>query len=318
MRKLLIVLVLAAVFGLSAFAYWRYGNQPANAQDESQKIFVIDKGASIREIGNSLKKEGLIRDPVVFFIYIKLYGQDKNIQAGDYRLSSSMTLRKIVDELNHGTLDRWVTIPEGVRAEEIADILAQNLLSFDESWRAKLNENEGYLFPDTYLIPKDADIELVISILKSNFDKKIKKEGLDRDGQRLNRAVIIASLIEREAKLEADRPLVSSVINNRLRIGMKLDIDATVQYALGYQEEERRWWKKNLTREDLRLDSTYNTYINNDLPPAPISNPGIKAMLAALKPAATDYLYYISDATGKNHYAKTLQEHQANIRKFLK
>lgn len=317
MRKLLIVLVLALVFGFAIFAYWTYGNQPANAQDESQKIFVIDKGASIREIGNSLKKEGLIRDPVIFFIYIKLYGQDKNIQAGDYRLSSSMTLRKIVDGLNHGTLDRWVTISEGVRAEEIADLLAQNLLSFDESWRARLNENEGYLFPDTYLVPKDADIELVISILKGNFDKKIKEEGLDRDEQGLNRAVIIASLIEREAKLEIDRPLVSSVINNRLRIGMKLDIDATIQYALGYQKDNKRWWKQSLTNEDKKFDSPYNTYLNAGLPPTSISNPGIRAIQAALKPAATDYLYYISDATGKNHYAKTLQEHRANIQKFL-
>lgn len=317
MKKPLIVLILILILGLFTLGYWATGNKSANAKDTSQKIFVINKGESIREIGNSLRKEGLIRDPVAFFIYVKLKGQDRKIQAGDYRLSPSMTLATVVDTLNHGTLDRWITIPEGIRAEEIADILSKNIPSFNDSWRQTLNENEGYLFPDTYLIPKDADIDLIVSIMRNNFKDKVKTLEISEDDSRLTRAIIIASLIEREAKHTEDRALVSSVIQNRLTIGMKLDIDATVQYALGYQEDEKRWWKKNLTREDLRLVSLYNTYLNADLPPTPISNPGIIAIKTALNPVDTDYLYYVSDKNGKIHLAETIQEHQANIKKYI-
>lgn len=317
MKKLFIFILLTIILGATAMGYWINGNNAINAKDSSQKLFVIEKGSSIREIGNKLKREGLIRDPVVFFIYIKINNQDRNIQAGDYRLSPSMSLKTIVDELNHGTLDRWVTLPEGIRAEEMADIFKENLPTFDNSWRAKLNENEGYLFPDTYLIPKDADVAMVISIMKNNFEKKIQGLGLKAADPRLARIITIASLIEREARLAEDMPLVSSVINNRLGLGMKLDIDATIQYALGYQEDEKRWWKKALTREDLRFNTPYNTYLNAGLPPSPISNPGLAAIKAAMNPIDTDYLYYVSDGKGKIHPAKTLQEHNANIKKYI-
>ncbi len=317
MKKLSTVIILIAILSVGIVGYWTRGNQPADAKDKSQKLFVIQKGASVREVGSSLRKEGLIRDPVVFFIYVKLYRQDKKIQAGDYRLSPSMSLATVIDTLNHGTLDRWVTFPEGVRAEEMADILKVNLPTFKDSWRQKLNENEGYLFPDTYLIPKDADVDMAISTMRNNFNRKIKEIGLNSDDPRLAGIIIVASLIEREAKHAEDMPLVSSVIHNRLDIGMKLDIDATVQYSLGYQEEEGRWWKKSLTREDLKFNTSYNTYLNAGLPPGPISNPGLAAIEASLRPADTNYLYYVSDKNGNNHYAKTIQEHNANIKKYL-
>lgn len=317
MRKALIAVLLLAVFGSLASIYWIYSLGAVDKESRIQKIFVIQKGEGIRQIGNGLKKEGLIKDPVVFFIYIKIKGDDKNIQAGDYRLSPSMDLATITDNLKHGTLDRWITVPEGYRAEEIADILGKNIPSFKKTWRQVLNNNEGYLFPDTYLIPRDADINLIISIMRNNFKAKIQEAGLSEDDPRLERVIIIASLIEREAKLPSDRPLVASVIKNRLEIGMKLDIDATVQYALGYQEQEKRWWKKNLTLEDLKRNSPYNTYINAGLPRAPISNPGLGAIRAALNFPKTDYLYYVSDSNGRNHYAKTFAEHAKNIQKYL-
>src|SRR5687767_5322565 len=145
-----------------------------------------------------------------------------------------MNLTKLIENLNHGVLDHWTTIPEGVRAEEIADIFAKDLPTFDESWRAKLNDEEGYLFPDTYLIQKDADVDTVISLMKNNFNKRVESIGLSPDDSNLVRIVTVASLIEREAKHSEDMPVVASVIYNRLGIGMKLDIDATIQYALGY------------------------------------------------------------------------------------
>ena len=316
-KKISVAFVLVAVIILGAFIYWTSANLPANSSDHSNKIFVINKGEAIRQIGNNLKAQGLIRDPVAFFVYIKLNHQDKNIQAGDYRLSPSMSLARVIDTINHGTLDVWVTIPEGIRAEEIADIFEKNLPSYKSSWRDKLDAQEGYLFPDTYLIPRDAEVDMVIAMMKNNFSRRIESVHLSLADARIARVITIASLIEREAKLTEDIPIVSSVIQNRLTLGMKLDVDATIQYALGYQVGEKRWWKKELSKDDIALNSPYNSYRNAGLPPTPIGNPGLNAIRAALNPANTDYLYYVSDKKGKIPPATTIQEHNANIKKYL-
>ena len=313
MRKLLISFILLIILAVGAFAYWIVGNQAPNPSGRETKIFVIQKGASIREIGNSLKKEELIKDPVVFFVYIKLYGQDRKIQAGDYRLSPSMPLAKVIEELNRGTLDRWIIIPEGYRAEEIADVLKENIPSYKKSWRDVLNNNEGYLFPDTYLIPKDADIDMVISIMRNNFNRKIQEIGLASNDKDLRRIVILASLIEREAVTNEEKPLISGVINNRLIRGMALDIDATIQYLKG---RKGAWWPQITTDDYKSVDSLYNTYLNPGLPPGPIANPGIEAIKAALNPQTHLYYFYIH-ATGKIYPARTVGEHQSNIKKYL-
>jgi len=314
MRKLLISFILLIILAVGLFAYWAVGNQAPNPNARSTKIFVIQKGASVREIGNSLKREGLIKDPVVFFVYIKLYGQDRKIQAGDYRLSPSMTLAKVIDELNHGTLDRWITIPEGYRAEEIADVLEKEIPSYEESWRDVLNENEGYLFPDTYLIPRDAEINMVVQTMRNNFNRKIQEIGLSPDDKNLARTIVLASLIEREAITDEEKPLIAGVIENRLRRGMALDIDATIQYIKG---REGAWWPQITTDDYKSVDSLYNTYLNPGLPPGPIANPGIEAIKAALNPQTHSYYFYIH-AAGKIYPARTIGEHQANIKKYLK
>ncbi|MDO8657973.1 MAG: endolytic transglycosylase MltG [Candidatus Levybacteria bacterium] len=304
------------IFLLAFLAFWwKNGLSAPDNRDKNQHIFVVHKGEGVREIANSLKKENLIKDPIVFFLLVKKLGLDGKIQAGDFRLSPSMSAIEIAENLTHGTLDIWVTIPEGKRADEIADILKVKIPTYNETWRIELNKNEGYLFPDTYLFPKDADINSIISLMRDIFEKRYSTIPNNNNLSK-NEIVIIASLIEREAKFENDRPLVASVILNRINIGMALQIDATVQYALGFQENEKTWWKKNLTKQDLEIDSLYNTYLNTELPPTPISNPGLDVLSAVVNPAITDYLYYISDSSGQNHYAKTIEEHNANIRKF--
>lgn len=321
MKKLIITIFLI-IFVLAFLAFWwNSGLSAVNPNDKTEKLFVVPKGAGVRSIANSLKKEGLIKDPIVFFLLIKKLNLDSKIQAGDFRLSPSQSAQGIAQSLTHGTLDIWITVPEGKRADEIADILKENVSSFKPTWKDVLNKNEGYLFPDTYLIPKDAEIETIVSIMRNNFEKKfaeIPNVNPPAGGQKLTKEeiIIIASLIEREAKLAKDRALVASVILNRLNIDMALQIDATVQYALGFQENEDRWWKKNLTRKDLDIDSPYNTYKYTGLPPTPISNPGAEVLNAVVNSANTDYLYYISDKTGQNHYAKTLDQHNANIKKY--
>ncbi len=317
MKKILIVLGLLVAFSLLTFVWWQNGLRAANPQDKTPKIFIIKKGEGVREISNNLKTNGLIKDPIVFFLYTRMQGIDKQIQAGDFRLNPSMTMTEVASNLTHGMLDVWVTIPEGFRADEIADMLKTSIPSYKDSWKSQLEINEGYLFPDTYLIPRDADVDLVLNLFRNNFEKKYdsvkttKTTGLS-DAQ----TIVVASMVEREAKYAEDRPKVASVILNRLNIGMALQIDATVQYALGYQPAEKRWWKKDLTTTDLKLNSPYNTYKNAGLPPAPISNPGLSAIEAALNPADTNYLYYYSDKQGHLHFATTIEGHNANIKKY--
>ncbi|MEK7534262.1 MAG: endolytic transglycosylase MltG [Patescibacteria group bacterium] len=317
MKKLFLLVILIIASSIIGMLWWQNGISPASPNDKTFHIFVVPKGEEVREIANKLKTKNLIKDPIVFFLMIKKLGLDKKIEAGDFRLSPSMSAEEIAQNLTHGTIDLWVTIPEGQRAEEIADMLEKNVPNYQSSWRNQLVEHEGYLFPDTYLIPKDADINLIINIMKNNFDKKFKSIKNPNSNLSTQQIVIIASMIEREAKFQKDRPLVASVVLNRLKLSMPLQIDATVQYTLGYQKNEKRWWKKNLTLEDLNINSSYNTYKNIGLPPAPIANPGLDALQRVLNPALTDYLYYISDKSGHLHFAKTLEAHNLNIQKYV-
>ena len=315
MKRILVILIALIIIGAGTSVWWSNGNSPAKPTDKTSVIFVVNQGEGIREIANRLKSQGLIKDPVIFFLSVKQMKLDKQIQAGDFRLSPSMNLSEIAKNLTHGTLDIWVTIPEGKRAEEIAEILRKEMPQFSPSWADKLILYEGHLFPDTYLLPRNASIDFIISILKNTFDKKFatiqNSTSLSKD-----ELITIASMVEREAKFQKDRPLVASVIENRYKIGMKLDIDATIQYLLGYSQEEKNWWRKNITFEDLKISSPYNTYRNVGLPPHPIANPGLDALQAAASPTNSNYIYYISDKQGNLHFAKTLEEHNQNIKTF--
>src|SRR3990167_7646265 len=314
-RSIIFLAVLLLSVGV-AVLWWKNGGRAQNPADKNSQIFVVARGDGVREIANSLKTKGLIKDPVIFFLQTKRLGLDRDLEAGDFRLSPSMSLYDIIQNLTHGTLDIWVTIPEGVRGEEIANILKKDIPSYKPDWRETLATREGYLFPDTYLIPRDADINLVMSLLNNNFGNKYNSINLGNSKLSQKEIVTIASLVEREAKFAQDRPLVASVILNRLGISMKLDIDATVQYALGYAPDEKRWWKKNLTKDDLKINSPYNTYRNAGLPPTPISNPGLSSIMAVVNPSKTNYLFYISDKSGHLHFATTLKEQNVNIEKY--
>ncbi len=314
MRKLLIVTFILIIFVVGFSFWWKNGLSPVDKKDTSQKVFVIPKGMAVRSVGNELKEQGLIRDPVVFFIYLRKNGLDQNIQVGSYKLSPSMNLQEIMDTISHGTIDTWVTIPEGLRSEEIAEILKQEIPTYESTWIEALRREEGYLFPDTYLIPKDGDIETIISIFKNNFNTRIESINLTPSDSRLNDIVIIASLIEREAITDEEKPLIASVISNRLSDGIALNIDATLQYAKG--KVNNKWWTVP-TASDKKIDSEYNTYLYPGIPPGPISNPGIEAIKAANAPASSDYYYYLHDSSGKIHFSRTLSEHNENISRYL-
>ena len=315
MKKLTILFIIILLFVAGLLIWWSNGVAPVSKNDSGTQTFVVNKGAGIREIASSLKKAGLIKDPVVFFLLVKKEGLEKKIQAGSFKLSPSQSAGQIAKNLTLGTQDIWITIPEGKRAEEVAEILKKNLPLYNDSWVETLKENEGYLFPDTYLFPKESTVETVVNVMRGTFDGRFA-EVENHTNLTNDQVVILASLIEREAREDIDRPIISSVIHNRLNINMPLQIDATVQYALGYDAGEQTWWKKNLTVTDLKIDSPYNTYVVTGLPPGPIASPGLAVLKAAANPADTDYIYYITDKNGENHYAKTNAQHNANIKKY--
>lgn len=317
MKRFTLFFLIAVAAFITGFFWWQRGLSAVNKNDKSQTVVVIKKGEGIREIANDLQSKHLINDPIVFFLRVKQLGLDGKIQAGDHRISPSMSATEIAQSLTKGSIDVWVTIPEGLRAEEIATILQNNIPTYQEDWPEILSQHEGYLFPDTYLVPRNTTVNQIVNLLRNNFDQKYASLGNASIGLSQKEIITIASLIEREAKHDQDRPLVASVILNRLDIGMKLDIDATLQYMLGYQPQEKRWWKRSVTNQDKSINSPYNTYRNAGLPPTPISNPGLASMQAVVNPAQTNYLYYVSDAQGFNHYAETFKQHEANIAKYL-
>lgn len=312
------------------FALYRLSLSPPQRKAEAQ-IFVIPRGANGKEIAQSLKKAGLIRSAFAFRLLLKEKGLERKIRAGDFLLSATMSAYQIAQHLL-SPLDIWVTIPEGWRTEEIGEYLEEKLGRENSKFKLrkfleKAKPLEGFLFPDTYLIPKNASAERVIQIMKDNFFRRVGEDlflEIEKRGWTLREVVILASIVEREVKFKEDRPIVAGILIKRLKKGMPLQADATVQYAktnLKLKTENSKlesWWSKDLTKADLELNSPYNTRKFPGLPPGPICNPGLAAIKAVVFPKETVYWYYLSDQRGRMHYASTLEEHNQNIVKFLK
>lgn len=319
MKKVQILLFLIILISMSFYLFYREGSLPVNKKSNSSKIFIIRQGESLETIVNNLDKEGLIRNKVVFYLIVKKLGIERKIQAGDFRISENMSASEVATNLTHGTIDTWLTLIEGMRKEEMAQIISKTL-DIPEIEIIKKTK-EGYVFPDTYLVPKTATIETVLSIVKNNFETKFdEKLHIQAKNKNLTekQVLILASLVEREARQSLTREKVAGIILKRYLADWPLQIDATVQYALGYQSNEKSWWKKELTEEDLKIDSIFNTYKNSGLPPEPICNPSLSSIKAVINADKnTPYWYYITDKNGVMHYSVTLEEHQANINKYL-
>lgn len=327
-----IFIFVIAIFGVFGIYFWWDINSKPASNDKSPVRVVIPRGRTASQIAEDLYKKKLIRNPLAFKFYVQFTSRADKIQAGEFQLSANLTIPEIIDVFSKGPLQLWVTIPEGLRREEVVERFITGLempQTQAQVFRQKfLNETEGkegYLFPDTYLFPRDATSSAIIKALISTFEKKIDEVGADEKAKNkltLNEIVTLASLIERETKTEEERPLVAGIIFNRLRIDMPLQIDAAVQYAVASEKCKDQsakcndWWPI-LTRDDLDIDSSYNTYKFKGLPPDPIASPGLSSLKAALIPEDSDYLFYIHDANGKIHYAKTLSEHNENVRKYL-
>jgi len=310
-------LLLAAVI-LGGVLWWQDGNSAVDPSDRSPVVFVIKRGDGVKTIASNLAAQNLIRSRTAFFVLVKILGIERNLQAGDFRLNQAMNAADIARELTHGFLDVWVTTLEGWRVEEVANRLAKDLDIPEAQFLAVAEE--GYMFPDTYLIPRDASPAGIVQIFRDNFEKKFNPEmrsEAQKKGLTPEEAVILASLVEREGRTEEDRPLIAGILLKRWQAGWPLQADATLQYALGYQIQEKTWWKKSLTTLDKKIKSSYNTYLHPGLPPGPIANPGLSAIKAVIYPKESDYWFYLHDSAGQVHYARTIEEHEDNIANYL-
>lgn len=314
MRKPIILFVALGLIFFLAKGWW--DSSLANiSQDKSSKVFVIAKGAGVSEIAKKLKQENLIKSELAFKIYVRQNNLTNKLQAGSYKLSPSMSMPEILKTLQVGSEDIWVTLIEGWRLEEMAQEISTKYQVPSSKFLSLAKE--GYMFPDTYLFPKEVSAENITDTLKETFEKRFDSELIDKVkklGLTKAEAVNLASIVEREARSAGARQMVASILLKRLKIGMGLNADATIQYALGYQKEEKSWWKRHLSRDDLQINSPYNTYLYAGLPPTPIANPGLSSLQAvANADPETPYLYYYHDSKGRSYYAKTLEEHNKNV-----
>lgn len=316
-RVIIMCVVIVFLVGIGSL-WWGDGISAVDKSDNTTITFSVKPGESIRSIASRLASERIVRSRTVFFLLIKIMGIDNNVQAGDFLVKRSMPAEEIATALTRGAIDVWVTTLEGWRIEEIATKLTEELKIPGQEFIALAHE--GYMFPDTYLLPKSASAAAVVEIFQANFDKRVTPDMRAQAanvGLTFEEVIILASLVEREGRTAEDRQVIAGILLNRLNIGMSLDVDATLQYVIGYDVSEKTWWKKGLTNEDKKINSPYNTYKNPGLPPAPISNPGLVSIKAVLSPQESEYLFYLHDAEGQIHYAKTLADHEANIAKYL-
>ena len=292
-----------------------------------ETVVSIDPGMTSKEIAGLLSEADLLQSPILFRIVTKLTRVDNKLKAGTYRLNSRMGTVGIVRALARGDVELVrFTIPEGVSMRDMADLLEAKGLASKERFLYlaggqdadfKVSEGdmefsgnlEGYLFPDTYTVEIGITEEEIITVMVRRFAQAVlpewSRENVDENAKKLglHGVITLASIIEKEAKLSEERPLVASVFYNRLRLNMPLQSCATVQFALGS-------WKTRLTLNDLETDSPYNTYITLGLPPGPIASPGLSSVRAALEPAASDYLYFTADQKGGHVFTRTFREHQ--------
>lgn len=279
-------------------------------------VLTIPKGETLSSTASILKEKGIIKSEFWFKSFSYIFARGKII-AGDYYLQKSQNLFQIVykfaiGEYNLVTIK--VLIPEGLNVKEVADILAKRIPTFDKKTFLKLaTPKEGYLFPDTYNFLPNQNVEDIISVMENTFTKRLESVNTEilAFKKPLGDVIKMASILEGEARTTETRRIIAGILWKRLTLGMPLQVDASFKYINGKGVFD-------LTPDDLKIDSPYNSYTHTGLPPTPISNPGLDAIISAVTPIKTKYLYFIADKDGNMHYAVTYEEHLANIEKYLK
>jgi UPF0755 protein len=347
--SLAIVVVLA---GLAAGTWWVSNRAAEIAVPESNVTapavqvsteavaIKIQQGESPNAIAGKLEREGVIRSAAHFGVLSALMGVESNLQAGDYELTKGMPTAAVVDRLRQNvTVPQFVlTIPEGWRWEQVGEHLERKGVASSADFEAALNATdynqpflgqrppgatlEGYLFPDTYYFTTKATAHDIVARLLATFNEKFSPDlqaMTANQGLSLHQAVTLASIVEREAQVPSERPVIAGVYLNRIKNGMLLQADPTTQYAVAADPAsvaKYGWWKRDLTEEDLKLRSPYNTYVTKGLPPGPIANPGQASLRAVVQPEQTNYLFFVARPDGSHAFARTLEEHNRNVQQY--
>jgi UPF0755 protein len=293
---------------------------PANPSG-TELLFQIELGESPTSVVNRLEDNHLVQNASALRDFLVYAGLDTQIQAGDYRISPASTAIEIAYALLDATpAEVPFAILAGWRLAEIAESLPNSGLAISSELflREAQNRNlEGYLLPGIYTVPRTTTLNNLLDILAAAFDEAITHEikaGFNAQGLSVDDAIRLASIIEREAVVDRERPLIASVFLNRLAIGMKLEADPTVQYAVGYNQSQDTWWTNPLSQADLEFNSPYNTYLYPNLPPGPISSPSVASIKAVAFPAQTPYFYFRAtcDGSGEHKFAETYEQHVEN------
>lgn len=332
-KKLVIIGIISiiSVILISVFIFTQIG--PYDKNNKKDIVVEIPQGATINTISDILYKNKLIKNKTMFKIFVKLSNKAQNFKAGKYLFNQTYSNKEIIEDISSGKMYNdgiKITIPEGSTSKEIVSILVGQKLGNEESYE-KLISNpkefynqfkflkeeditslEGFLYPSTYYFDENVSEKDVLSVMLSQFNKVYTDKLRDRQKElkmTIEQVVNLASIIEKEAVLDEDRPIIASVFYNRLKIGMPLQSDATIQYIF----KER---KKIVTYKDLEIDSPYNSYKNKGLPPTPIASPGIKSIEAALYPKKTEYLYFVAKMDGGNNYSTNYEDHLKYVKEY--
>jgi len=332
----------AALGGLPSLTGLGAGNLDAPVSaDSTPQTFVVRPGQSAGDVGRELYERGLIKSPLMFRAQVEARGVGSRIEAGEYRVSPSMTTSEVVVVLSRGATRSGlqVTVPEGWRAEQVAQKAESLGIGRADELMALVRAGggirpadpppagqslEGYLFPNTYEIPKDADGRALVELMVREFDRQVSPQlraRLAAQGLTLHQALTLASIVEREAARSSEQPMIAGVYLNRLKRDIPLQADPTVQFAVAtanlFEALGFGYWKRDLTRDDLRLPSPYNTYVQRGLPPGPICSPGLGALEAVADPTPSEYLFFVAKGDGSHVFAKTDIEHAANVQRYL-
>jgi len=329
--KKLAVAVLLITLGAGGSAYWlvERAREPFQGYGPEPQIVEISAGESTGAIGRRLIAAGVLRDDVTFRVAVWLSGAERRLQAGEYRFDRPMSAVDALGKIARGEVDLTpLTFPEGLTVAEMSKIFEASGRGTASSFVAAAREAslvraidpqardlEGYLFPDTYALPRRADASSLVHAMVAQFLHVLTPEirsAAEGRGLSVRQLVTLASIVEKETARAEERPLIAAVYANRLKIGMGLQCDPTVIYALQLSGR----FDGNLRRDDLAFDSPYNTYKYAGLPPGPIAAPGKGSLEAAAQPAETPYLYFVSRNDGSHEFARTLEEHNENVRKF--
>jgi UPF0755 protein len=324
----LIVLALVAAAGVAGTLYKRT-SEPYKGYSGEEQFVIVEPGSSTRTIGQRLIDAGVVSNEATFRAALWLTGRARTLQAGEYRFDQPMTPLQVVDKIARGDVySRRITFPEGRTIKEMARIFEQqrygSAADFEKAARdvsamrdidATAPDLEGYLFPETYTMRRDTTAVRLVQMMTERFRQLFTAE-MQEQGRTLGltprQVVTLASLVEKETAVASERPIVAAVYLNRFKIGMPMQADPTVIYAL--QRAGR--YDGNIRRDDLAFDSPYNTYRYPGLPPGPIASPGLAALQAAVAPADVDYLYFVSRNDGSHVFARTLAEHNENVQQF--